>query len=262
MRIMTCNVRTSRAWDESNNWEHRSGICIDVIESRRPDIICCQEAQREQLDDILARLGSEYEWHAAADEPGTRAPMNPLLFRKTAFERIAEGAFWLSETPHVAGSRSWDSHCTRYAAWLRLVERETDQEFAVFNTHLDHKGAEARMNQARVLNEAALVYEADYPRLLTGDMNAGPGTPPIEAFRRAGWADAWELVHGKRSPGGTYHGYKGEEQTAERGPIDWIMTMGAIRPSAAEVVRDSHEGRYPSDHYFLSVDVDFLPQEQ
>ena len=39
----------------------------------------------------------------------------------------------------------------------------------------------------------------------------------------------------------------------ELGKIDWIFTRGALVPTAAKIIRDAEDGRYPSDHYFIST---------
>ena len=49
MRIITCNIRYFGAADGDNRWEKRRDLCARVIASRSPDLICLQEAGREQL---------------------------------------------------------------------------------------------------------------------------------------------------------------------------------------------------------------------
>jgi hypothetical protein len=38
------------------------------------------------------------------------------------------------------------------------------------------------------------------------------------------------------------------------GKIDWIFARGATRVVGAEIIRDSRDDRFPSDHYFVSAD--------
>jgi endonuclease/exonuclease/phosphatase family metal-dependent hydrolase len=40
------------------------------------------------------------------------------------------------------------------------------------------------------------------------------------------------------------------------GKIDWIFARGATRVVGAAIIRDSRDGRFPSDHYFVSADVE------
>ena len=143
----------------------------------------------------------------------------------------------------------------RLAAWVRLKDIQTGAEMRVVNTHLDHVSQPAREAQARLLGEDAAAYPYAFPQLLAGDMNGDSRNPAIGAFRQAGWVDTHAQIHGPRDPGFTYHGFSGPHHSDELGKIDWIFARGAVRVTAAEIVTAHRDGRYPSDHYFLSVDV-------
>ena len=56
MNILTCNIRSSGAEDGTNNWVYRKDLCIEVIQSRSPDIICFQEMAANQFADIHSSL--------------------------------------------------------------------------------------------------------------------------------------------------------------------------------------------------------------
>lgn len=254
-RIMTCNIRCYGAWDEENNWEFRGGICAEVIRSRRPDVFCVQEMWKEQSNDMVAAF-PEYGHVGTIDEPAGRNPVNTIFCLSERFEIISAGAYWLSETPHVCGSRSWDSACPRLVTWVTLTDLRSQREFRVCNTHLDHMSQLAREGQAAVINRDAAAWPADYPQFLTGDLNARVTNPAIISLKEAGWQDTWEAVHGDADPGITCHGFRGPETDKDYGKIDWIFWRGNARAVGAEIVRDSIDDRYPSDHYFVSADVE------
>lgn len=255
MRVLTCNLRNGGAADGENTWPRRKDLCIETIRKHAPQILCTQETYEEQLGDLLAAMPG-FEWFGAADSPGQRHPVVAILYDLQAFRRISAGTYWLSETPHISGSRSWDSACIRYAVWLRLEELACGKEFRVVDTHLDHVGQTAREHQARIINQDAAVYPADYPQLLAGDMNADAANRAIQLFREAGWEDTYQTVHGTDEPGFTYHAFEGPAHAAQEGRIDWVFGRGLLRATHAEVVRDSRDGRYPSDHYFVSADIE------
>ncbi len=259
MRVMSCNIRTSAAWDEENAWPHRKSLCCRVIRSREPDIICCQEAREDQWRDLLEEF-TDYEPFSAPEEPGSQHPMNVILFRRDRFRRIGAGVFWLSETPHVPGLRSWDTGCVRLAPWV-ILEAETAEEFAVINTHLDHVSQLAREQGARLINQWAGAFPEAYPRILTGDMNAGPDNAVIAEFKAPGWRSASEEAPERDSPGYTCHGFRGFDESVMGESwgqeIDWIFLRGDCEARSYEVVCDSRAGRYPSDHFFLFADVGF-----
>ena len=258
MRMLTCNIRCYGANDGENNWVHRKDFCAEVIASRSPQIICFQEMWGEQFADLKAALPG-FETFGMVDEPLGRHPMNAIFYQTDAFDRISAGGYWLSETPHVTGSSSWESRCVRLANWLRLTERGSGKEFRVMNTHLDHVSQAARENQARVINEDAQAYPEAYPQLLTGDLNCDARNPAIQVFKDAGWQDTYGAVHGTEDPGHTYHRFLGPDFAGETGTgkMDWVFFRGKVRVNDAEVICDARAGRFPSDHYFVSADVVF-----
>ena len=95
-------------------------------------------------------------------------------------------------------------------------------------------------------------------QVLTGDMNANSSNPALRAFFRSGWRDSYAEIHGELEPGNTFHQFLGSAYTGNDGKIDWILYRGALRPSAAEIVRTSENGRCPSDHYFIRADFEWI----
>jgi endonuclease/exonuclease/phosphatase family metal-dependent hydrolase len=262
VKILCCNVRKDAPEDEQagNGWEARKELCAEVIRSRCADVICLQECANAQFRDLQDRL-PEFDSFGLANPGSQFDPFNAILFARTRFEIISAGGFWLSETPHVAGSKSWDSASARFANWVHLTERGSGCEFRVWNSHLDHIGQTARQKQAGLIVEAAEALPDDLPQLLAGDFNANAANPAIEIMKAGGWLDTYAAVHGPDDPGFTFHAFLGPKLTAARPPgringkIDFIFCRGPVTPLAAEIIRDTRDGRYPSDHYFVSAEV-------
>lgn len=254
MKILTCNIRCYGARDGDNAWDRRRDFCIEVMRRRQPDLICLQECWQEQHADLTAAL-PEFDAYGMIDEPLGRHPMNAVFFRRDRFGLVSQGGYWLSQTPHVAGSSAWDSACVRLANWLRLEETATGREFRVVNTHLDHVSQSAREQQARLIVEDAAAYPDAYPQLLTGDMNCDAANPALEVFRRGGWRDTYAQMHGDEDPGHTFHGFRGPDFDSQIGKMDWVLARGVVVVEDAEVIRDADDGRFPSDHYFVGADV-------
>ncbi len=254
MRILTCNIRYSGAPDGGNGWAHRKDICVDIIRSHAPDVICFQEMWEEQFHDLRPAFRG-FETFGMADEPLGRHPVNSVFFRSDAFTLISAGGYWLSKTPHVPGSKSWDSDCVRLANWLRLLDKASGQEFRVINTHLDHISQLARERQAQLIVDDACAYPQDYAQLLAGDMNCDVENAAIGVFRTGGWQDTYGTIHGSEDPGHTFHDFEGSDHQPENGKIDWILAKGETRVLDSAIIRDARNGRFPSDHYFVSADV-------
>jgi endonuclease/exonuclease/phosphatase family metal-dependent hydrolase len=255
MRIMTCNIRCFGGDDGEDAWPLRADFCTDVIRSRQPDIICFQEMWAEQFTDLRPRF-DDYDFHGIIDEPQSNRPMNSVFYRRDRFTALSTGGYWLSTTPHVTGSKSWDSVCVRLATWIRFHDAD-GWDFRVVNTHLDHIGQEAREQQAALLVEDAAAYPPDYPQVLTGDLNCDARNPAMAVLFNGGWHDTYRQVHGTDLPGPTYHEFDGPGYTGDLNKIDWVLVRGAAAASSAEIVDDARpeDGRFPSDHYFVTADI-------
>ena len=84
-------------------------------------------------------------------------PSTRFSFCVTRYELISCGGFWLSETPHIAASKGWDTANPRLVNWVHLKERSSGKEFRYWNTHLDHKGQKAREHSASMIVQAGAV---------------------------------------------------------------------------------------------------------
>ena len=262
MKILCCNIRRNMPEDEAagNGWDARKELCAEVISAQNADIICLQESMHDPLADLLSRLEG-YQSFGLANPDTVFNPTNVILFVQSRFEMVSAGGFWLSEAPHVAGSKSWDSARPRFVNWVHLKERETDVEFRIWNGHLDHIGQVAREEQAQLIVEASQALPQDLPQLFAADCNADAANPAIERLKTGGWLDSYEAVHGPEDPGFTFHAFLGPRFAEERpggkikGKIDCIFCRGPARVLDAGIIRDGREGRYPSDHYFVSAEV-------
>ena len=264
MKILTCNIRTSHAnaKDGKNAWPRRKDLCLSVVKGQDADIVCFQEMNEDQFRDITEGLPG-FRSYGMADRADSRRPVNSIFWLADAFDLVSAGGYWLSEQPHVPGSKSWDSACVRLANWVRLTEHATGAEFRVVNTHLDHVSQAAQLKQAELIVEDAAAYPDGYPQLLTGDMNVDATYPALAAFRAGGWADTYAQSHGTDDPGYTYHAFAGTafdpqthrpfEGKPPLGKMDWILMRGAWTVAEAAVLKDHDHGRYPSDHYFVSA---------
>ncbi len=261
-RVLSCNIRIPQEVDETggNGWAARKEMCADIILAQHPDIVCLQECTGMQLDYLKSRWPN-FESFGLANPDTVFNPLNSVLFSRSRYVMVTAGGFWLSQTPHVAGSKSWDSARVRFANWVHLKDRQSGRDLRVWNTHLDHIGQRAREEQARVVSEAGEAFPVELPQILTGDFNANASNPAIELVKKRGWKDAYSTIHGAKEPEFTFHAFWGPEYNAKavkdriRGQIDWIFCRGPVKVHAAEIIREGRNGRYPSDHYFMSADL-------
>lgn len=257
MKILSCNVRVSGAKDGDNSWPFRKDICAQQIASQKPDIICFQEMTATQFADLSKAL-PEYKSFGMTEDAIGNNPVNCIFYHPDLFTLVFSGGYLLSETPHIPNTKSWGSQYVRFANWVRLKDKKSNIEFRVVNTHLDNVSVLARENQARVIVENTQAYPEDYPQILTGDMNEDYTYKGIQTFKSGGWLDTYHFIHKIDNPGHTYHGYQGPDHKPEMGKMDWIFTRGKIKTLNAEIIKDTINGKYASDHYFINATVNLI----
>ncbi|MFT3826383.1 MAG: endonuclease/exonuclease/phosphatase family protein [Chitinophagaceae bacterium] len=264
-RIMTCNIRVALDEDEAKGlgWSARKDICLKIIKDKKPDIVGFQEVLKVQADDIRKYFPSYHLFGFDGPEMDPHPTgyygiaKNPILFSKDRYELLTGGTYWLSETPLVAGSKSWDTARARHANWVRLKEKKTGKELRIVNLHLDHISAEAKIQQAKMVVEESAQYQQDYIQLLTGDFNSKYDSKVLESVRNSGWKDCYETIYGEKEAGFTVHEFQGMnyDKGPSKGRIDFVWYKGPVKPVEAAIVRDAVNGKYPSDHFFLQADV-------
>ncbi len=266
--VVTANIRVALAEDEAvgNGWDGRREFCATVIRAQQPDIVCLQEVLRGQFEDLqtawpefngLGFHGPEMDAHATGYHGIAK---NPIFYSRSRYELVAAGGFWLSETPHLPGSLTWGSARARHVNWVRLRVRDGGRQFRVLNTHLDHGSQPAREKQIGLILAESALYPVDFPQLLAGDFNVDATNPVRELVRQAGWDDTYAAIHGPVDPGFTYHGFHGPEYRrmkpmSKTGKIDFVFVRGSVETHASEIIRDGREGRFPSDHYFVTARI-------
>lgn len=266
-RVMTANIRVDLIEDEKKGlgWKQRKNLCFDVIKSYKPDVVCFQEVFYQQAIDIRNTFKDYYflgydgpEMDGVTVYAGIAK--NPILVKKNKFDLLTAGTYWLSETPLVAGSLSWDTARARHANYIRLRSIATGKEFRIVNTHLDHKSQPAREKQTQVILADVNQYKPDFPQIFTGDFNAGTANEVVKAIVNNNFTDSYIVINGNEDPGATAHGFLGDKFEQEKKTkgrrIDFIFTKGKAKALTCNLVKDSKNGFYPSDHYFMYADIE------
>ena len=184
-------------------WENRRDLCVETILSRRPDIICLQEVIYDSYAYLKEKLRGYVPYGFAGPEmdPYTEGyhfiGKNVIFFRRDRYEFVSAGCYWLSETPLIGGSCSWNTTRARHCNWVRLRDKRSGRELRVLDVHLDHKSEEARREQIRMVMDECAQYAPDFPQILCGDFHAGIDSAPIGYIRTVdGWREMYESVHG------------------------------------------------------------------
>ncbi|MDG5820836.1 endonuclease/exonuclease/phosphatase family protein [Natronococcus sp. A-GB7] len=250
VRASTFNVRYDDPADEYP-WDERRSRVLETIDRIGPDLLGCQEALAHQYDDLRDGLEA-YDWHGVGRRDGERAgEFVPVAWRRSRFERLETGAFWLSETP-AEPSVGWDASLPRVATWVRLRDRESDETVWFCSVHFDHSGERARLESARLLRRRATdrLERGDVP-VVTGDANCTVGSVPHRTLTTGPLADARRVANERSGPAGTFRGF--DDGVGDR--IDYVFV-----PSAVDVRRyrtiPPNEATPRSDHLPVVADLE------
>jgi endonuclease/exonuclease/phosphatase family metal-dependent hydrolase len=247
LTVMTYNLKFAGT-NPPNAWPVRRPLVREVIRQIAPDVIGTQEGLYEQLKNIAADL-PEYDWIGLGREGGSRGEFMAVFYRKARFEALAFDHFWLSGTPEVIGSNTWGGKWPRMVTWVKFLDRQTQQEFFLWNTHFDNDSQAAREKSAKLVRERVAALDTKLPLILTGDFNAAGGTNQAYKILTSDgfFADTWMTGKARKGEGlSTSNGFKAVRRNGVR--IDWILTRGAFTVDSAEIVTFSRNGQFPSDH--------------
>lgn len=255
LRVMSYNIRYSRAKDGDNSWQFRKEATPAMIEDLRPDVFGVQEAFQDQVDYVLEQCPDYRKVGVGRDDGLQKGEQMCVFYDSTRLTLLDWGTYWLSETPDVP-SYGWDAACRRTATWTLLEQKATGRRFYFVDTHLDHQGANARRNGlALVYQRIQAMNPEGYPMVLVGDFNVFPDDECLK--------DIHSLMQSARfrsrdaDPKGSFNGF-GEFDMDHLEKIDYIYYRGFQYSRRFKVVTKTYAGKpYISDHYPVYADLAF-----
>ncbi|RLD20673.1 MAG: hypothetical protein DRI69_05770 [Bacteroidetes bacterium] len=216
-------------------------VIAKVIIDANPDLVALQEV------DFKTNRAKKYD---LVTELGWRTKMVPLFGRAMDYDGGEYGEGVLSRytilqsrnvpLPYYPGSEP-------RAALEIITILPSGDTIAFVGTHLDHQEDEKdRLIQARQINRAFAA--AKYPTLLVGDLNAIPGSSPIEILE-----GMWSPSFGQEEPKATYP----SDDPVKK--IDYVFyyPLSRWRVLATEVICDT----VASDHCAYLVTIELLMDE-
>ncbi|MBQ3499741.1 MAG: endonuclease/exonuclease/phosphatase family protein [Clostridia bacterium] len=245
VRIMSFNIR---------NGEHGRGKDVpQFIVDYMPDSVGLQECEGTWYMTLEAYLKDDYGIVGVGRLTGIKyiGEATAIMYRKDKYELIDSGTIWLSETPDKV-SVGWDAKHHRTCTWAVLRNKETGEQYAHLNTHLDHVGEQARTNGLQMVLDLADTF--DMPVVVTGDFNFEKSDPLYTQLVSGSLSDTQDIAE-KTMTGKTYHAYNGGEDGE---PIDFICVNGKITDvKEYRIVRDIYGETYISDHFPIFADMVF-----
>lgn len=161
--------------DDLKEWEGRKGLIADIIRQQRPDVVGLQEAILLNIHYIIEAVGG-YAYYGVNElgQDNDEAESLRLLYRTDRWEvdEANSGIFWFTSTPQVPGSKDWGALWIRDCVFARLVDKDTNEGFYVYNSHWSYASQESRSKSARLLVERIRGRKYDEPFVAIGDFNA------------------------------------------------------------------------------------------
>ncbi|MGT2715651.1 endonuclease/exonuclease/phosphatase family protein [Streptococcus respiraculi] len=246
--VATYNIKNAQPVEKiEHNWTHRKKELLQLICSRKWDIIGLQEVTEEQWQDF-ARL-EEFERLGTVRDTEEYGEYNPILFRKTKYRCLESETFWLSPTPQkMSKADCWKAACFRIATWAVLQDKETGKEILVINTHFDHMSRLAREESAKQVLD--FVQSQSYQEvILMGDLNAESDEPFYPILCQF-FTDVSVAVGQCMGPKGSFidEDFPEEIEGKKLEKIDYIFVAGTFAIQTVEVVAEKRGNFYPSDH--------------
>ena len=260
LNVMTFNVRYNTKNDSLNAWPYRKDNAASQIKFHNVHILGVQEALHEQMMDLSQSL-SQYKYVGVGRDDGKEKGEYSAIFYDTIrLKLLGSSTFWLSLTPEVPGSKSWDAAITRIVTWAKFTDARSKRTFFVFNTHFDHMGKEARRESARLLKQKVKDIAGNNPVVITGDFNSKPSDDPIKILTDP--ADKDKFIDTKAvsltphyGPHGTFNAFTSKEIDNE--PIDFIFLKGKWNVLQHATLSQTWGGRFSSDHFPVFAKLSF-----
>ena len=265
MRIVSWNL-----WWRYGPWKPRQEAIAATLAEVRPDVCGLQEVWEVPGENLAAelagRLGMHWCWAAATsgrDEHGEELSIgNAILSRWPITSHTQAGL----PAGHLEDER-------RVAVYARIDA--PGGALPVFTTHLTYGPglSQVRTAQARALAQFVAGHAADcaYPPVVTGDLNAEPGSDELRllgglltspAVPGLVLIDAWRYAE-PGDPGFTWdhrNGYQADSVIPDS-RIDYILVglprhrRGKVR-SVQLAGTAPVDGIWPSDHFAVVADLE------
>lgn len=260
LNVMSFNIRLNTKSDSLNAWPYRKDKVASQILFHNAQIVGVQEALHDQMMDLQQLLPGYNYTGVARDDGKTKGEYSAIFYDTIVLKLLSYSTFWLSLTPDVPGSKSWDAAITRIVTWARFRERRSGKIFFVFNTHFDHMGKEARKQSAMLLKQKVKEIAGNTACIITGDFNSKPFDQPIleltDKNDERRFTDSKEISKTPHyGPTGTFNGFKTKE--TDEFPIDYIFLKGKWKVLWHATLSQTWEGRFSSDHFPVFAVISF-----
>lgn len=249
LKVVSFNIRYTDDPNGHSISERAPRLAVTVNEIE-PDVIGFQEYRTAWDKHIEEYFSDRYDMFLKYRNETVDMEASPILWKKDKFDCIKTGYFWLSDTPEIE-SKGWDTiGCYRMCVYAILKDKQTEKCFTFMNTHFGF-GDDGQLKSVELIYEYSKKI-SNYPTFITGDFNMNPESVVYEAMTKYFTDVNAATVNDLRN---TFHGYKTEEFGIKH-HIDFCFVSDGIKPINQKLINRTFDGKFPSDHYGLEIDVE------
>ncbi|GAO44878.1 endonuclease/exonuclease/phosphatase family protein [Flavihumibacter petaseus] len=248
IRMASYNIRYDNPGDSGNLWKDRSPYLVALVRYHDFDLFGTQEGLEHQLQLMQDSLRDYDRFGAGRDDGRQAGEHSAIFYKRSVFELLRSGNFWLSATPDTP-SMGWDAKCCkRICSWVELRHRKSGKRFFCFNAHFDHEGVVAREESSKLILQRIRSIAGDAAVIFCGDLNGSRSSGWYQTVIRSGWLrDSYSDVQFPYANNTSFNGWgralKGNEV------IDHIFVNNAFRAVQWGILTDTYFGKFPSDHF-------------
>jgi endonuclease/exonuclease/phosphatase family metal-dependent hydrolase len=256
MNVATFIIRMKTDGDVGNLWQDRYTHLTDLIKFHEFEIFGVQEAFKEQLNDMSAKLPNFKYIGVGRDDGADKGEHSSIFYDTRRFEVGESGTFWLSATDTKTPNKGWDAALPRICTWGIFKDKKNGKKFIFMNTHFDHVGVEARKESAKLILTKAKELAKNLPLILTGDFNIDENNEAYFTLSKSGVVeDTYDLAEIVYEPNSSFNSWG--KSIKEKGRIDHIFITKPFKVHKYGILTDTYMGKFPSDHFPVYVELNW-----
>ena len=187
LMVMSFNVRQSHAKEvnESDRWDNRKEACLEMLTTRKPDLVGLQEAQfKGQWSYLRDTLAAEYGSYGIGRDNGLdKGETSGFLYKRSVLTLLDSGTFWVSETPDIP-STSFDEKYKRSLTWGLFKVNRTGKRFFYFNTHLGLTWLSQKEGIEMIIGKMSEINPDGIPLIFSGDLNTDISSAAFDPLKQ------------------------------------------------------------------------------
>lgn len=250
IKVMTFNMKNdSFLTKKIRTFQSRKEVILSIIEKYKPDVIGVQELSVPMKFELSKSL-PHYSFNGRSRGKGVKNSNEhtDILTLNDKFELLDQETFWLTKSPQKEGSKLLFSIFPRICTYVTIKDKENNQIYRVFNSHLDPIFEFTRVKQLTTLidylNDIHTI--SPLPTIIMGDFNSKFNSNSLKYL--SSHPLGFESVYRSSPKSNTFHFFNGKIK-AGKSPIDYIFISSDMELIKLDTITDNHSGIYPSDHF-------------